>query len=106
MACNVAASGLAKSAARVQALLDMDLRCAAGSPAISTMCARYTIADIMEAGDKVDRKNLLDNALMVHSSSNLGHPGPPGIAGGYAAGDRARGSVASWGCWGGSSIMW
>jgi pilus assembly protein CpaE len=31
---------------------------------------RYTIADVMESADKVDRQ-LLDNALTIHQSSNL-----------------------------------
>jgi pilus assembly protein CpaE len=66
VACNVAAS-LAKSAKTV--LLDLDL-VRGGVASYFDIRARYTIADIMESGDKLD-KQLLDNALARHQGSGL-----------------------------------
>jgi len=64
VACNVAAA-LAPQGKTV--LIDLDL-IRGGSPAISTPGPRYTIADIMDAAEKVD-KQLLDNALTLHKRS-------------------------------------
>jgi pilus assembly protein CpaE len=66
IACNVAAS-LAKS--RKTVLLDLDLVC--GTVATSfDIRPRYTISDLMDSAEKLDR-NLLANALAVHSASGL-----------------------------------
>jgi pilus assembly protein CpaE len=66
ISCNVAAA-LAKTAKTV--IVDMDLM--RGTVASSfDIRARYTIADLMESAEKLD-KQLLDNALMVHPRSNL-----------------------------------
>lgn len=66
VACNVAASLAQESKT---ALIDLDLM--RGGVAGSFDCRpRYTIADIMASADKVD-KQLLDNALAIHRSSNL-----------------------------------
>jgi len=66
VACNVAAS-LAKSAKTV--LLDMDL-VRGGVAGYFDVRPRYTIADVMDSADKVD-KQLLDNALTLHPTSGL-----------------------------------
>jgi len=66
VACNTAAS-LASSAKTV--LIDMDL--ARGTVAASfDIRPRYTIADVMDSGEKPDQQ-LLDNALSVHATSGL-----------------------------------
>jgi pilus assembly protein CpaE len=66
VACNVAASLAQESKT---ALIDLDLM--RGGVAGSFDCRpRYTIADIMASADKVD-KQLLDNALAIHRTSNL-----------------------------------
>lgn len=67
VSCNVAAS-LAKAGHKT-CLLDLDL--IRGGAASAFDCRpRYTIADVMDSAEKVD-KQLLDNALFVHQSSNL-----------------------------------
>jgi pilus assembly protein CpaE len=67
VACNVAAS-LAKTGAKT-CLLDLDL--VRGGVASAFDCRpRFTIADVMDSADKVD-KQLLDNALFVHQNSGL-----------------------------------
>ena len=66
VACNVAAA-LAKNARTV--LVDMDLM--RGGVANSfDIRPRYTIADVMDSAENVD-KQLLDNALTVHAGSKL-----------------------------------
>lgn len=66
VACNIAAS-----LARVgkTAIMDLDLMrgCVANS---FDLRPRYTIADVMDSADKVD-KQLLDNALALHGPSGL-----------------------------------
>jgi pilus assembly protein CpaE len=65
VACNVAAS-LAKTGAKT-CLLDLDL--VRGGVASYFDCRpRFTIADVMDSAEKVD-KQLLDNALFVHPTS-------------------------------------
>jgi pilus assembly protein CpaE len=64
MACNVA-TALAKNAKTV--LLDLDLM-RGGVAAAFDIRPRFTIADVMD--DKVD-KQLLDNALTIHTNSGL-----------------------------------
>lgn len=67
VACNTAAA-LAKNGAKT-VLLDMDL--VRGSVAgYFDIRPRFTIADLMESSDKLD-KTLLDNALAIHESSGL-----------------------------------
>jgi pilus assembly protein CpaE len=66
VACNVAAS-LAKHSKTV--LVDMDL-VRGGVSGYFDSRPRYTIADVMESADKVD-KQLLDNALTIHPASGL-----------------------------------
>lgn len=66
VACNVAAS-LARSSKAV--LIDMDL-VRGGVASYFDTRPRYTIADVMETADKVD-KQLLDNALTIHANSKL-----------------------------------
>jgi pilus assembly protein CpaE len=66
VACNVAAS-LAKTAKTC--LVDMDL-VRGGVGGYFDARPRYTIADVMESADKVD-KQLLDNALTLHPASGL-----------------------------------
>jgi pilus assembly protein CpaE len=66
VACNIAAS-LAKHAKTV--LVDLDL-IRGGVAGYFDTRPRYTIADVMETADKVD-KHLLDNALAIHQHSNL-----------------------------------
>jgi pilus assembly protein CpaE len=66
VACNVAASlaGGSKTA-----LLDLDL-IRGGVASYFDARPRYTIADVMDSAEKVD-KQLLDNALVVHERSKL-----------------------------------
>jgi len=66
VACNVAAS-LAKYGKTV--LVDLDLN-RGGVASYFDARPRYTIADVMEAGEKLD-KQLLDNALAIHKNSGL-----------------------------------
>jgi pilus assembly protein CpaE len=66
VACNVAAS-LAKLGKAV--LVDLDL-VRGGVASYFDTRPRYTIADVMASGEKLD-KQLLDNALAVHQSSGL-----------------------------------
>jgi pilus assembly protein CpaE len=66
IACNVAAV-LAKTAKTV--LVDMDL-VRGGVGGSFDIRPRYTIADVMDSADKVD-KQLLDNALTLHPNSGL-----------------------------------
>jgi pilus assembly protein CpaE len=66
VACNVGASLAARSKG---VLIDLDL-IRGGVAGYFDTRPRYTIADIMESGEKVDRQ-LLDNALAVHRGSNL-----------------------------------
>jgi pilus assembly protein CpaE len=66
VACNVAAA-LAKTAKTV--LVDLDLM-RGGVANYFDVRPRYTISDVMETADKVD-KQLLDNALTVHQGSGL-----------------------------------
>jgi pilus assembly protein CpaE len=66
VACNVAAS-LAQRAKTV--LLDLDLL-RGGVAGYFDARPRYTIADVMDSAEKVD-KQLLDNALTMHQASNL-----------------------------------
>jgi pilus assembly protein CpaE len=66
VACNVAAA-LAKTAKTV--LVDLDLM-RGGAANYFDIRPRYTISDVMETAEKVD-KQLLDNALTVHAGSGL-----------------------------------
>jgi pilus assembly protein CpaE len=66
IACNVAAA-MARSAKT--ALLDLDI-VRGGVASYFDTSPRYTIADVMESAEKVD-KQLLDNALVVHQKSGL-----------------------------------
>jgi pilus assembly protein CpaE len=66
VACNVAAS-LARTSKTV--LLDMDL-VRGGVASYFDVRPRYTVADVMDSADKVD-KQLLDNALTLHPTSGL-----------------------------------
>lgn len=66
MACNVAAS-LAKMGKTV--LVDLDLM-RGGVASYFDARARYTIADVMETADRVD-KTVLDNALAMHTKSGV-----------------------------------
>ncbi|CAN5539630.1 CpaE family protein [soil metagenome] len=66
VACNVAAS-LGTTAKTT--LVDLDL-IRGGVASYFDTRPRYTIADVMESGEKVD-KQLLDNALSMHKKSNL-----------------------------------
>jgi pilus assembly protein CpaE len=67
IACNVAAS-LAKTGAKTL-LLDLDL-IRGGVGGYFDVRPRYTIADVMESAEKLD-KQLLDNALTMHQGSGL-----------------------------------
>jgi pilus assembly protein CpaE len=67
VACNVAAA-LAKGGAKA-VLVDMDL-VRGGVASYFDQRPRFTIADVMESGEKLD-KQLLDNALTVHGGSGL-----------------------------------
>ena len=66
VACNVAAA-LAKNHKTV--LLDLDL-IRGGVASYFDVRPRYTLADVMDSADKVD-KQLLDNALTLHPGSGL-----------------------------------
>jgi pilus assembly protein CpaE len=66
VACNLAAS-LAKHGRT--ALIDLDLM-RGGVGGYFDLRPRYTIADVMDSADKVDRQ-LLDNALTVHPASTV-----------------------------------
>ena len=66
VACNVSAA-LAKLGKTV--LIDLDLM-RGGAANYFDIRPRYTIADVMETADKVD-KQLLDNALTIHTKSGL-----------------------------------
>ena len=67
VACNVAAS-LAKGGKKTL-LLDLDL-IRGGVASYFDVRPRYTIADVMESAEKLD-KQLLDNALTMHPGSGL-----------------------------------
>jgi pilus assembly protein CpaE len=67
VACNVAAS-LAKSGSKT-CLLDMDL-VRGGVAGYFDSRPRFTVADVMDSAEKVD-KQLLDNALFVHPTSGV-----------------------------------
>jgi len=67
VACNLAALLAQRSKA---ALLDLDL-IGGGVASYFDVRPRYTLADVMESAEKVD-KQLLDNALVVHAKSRLG----------------------------------
>jgi len=74
VACNVAASLSRHSRT---ALIDLDL--VRGAVASSfDLRPRYTIADVMESGDKLDRQ-LIDNALAIHAASKLAILGRPDV---------------------------
>jgi pilus assembly protein CpaE len=66
VACNVAAALATKGKT---CLIDLDLMRGGVASYFDTR-ARYTIADIMDAAEKVD-KQLLDNALVIHKKSGL-----------------------------------
>jgi pilus assembly protein CpaE len=66
VACNLAALLAQKSKA---ALLDLDL-IGGGVASYFDVRPRYTVSDVMESAEKVD-KQLLDNALVVHQKSRL-----------------------------------
>lgn len=66
VACNVAAS-LARTGRA--ALIDLDL-IRGGVAGYFDVRTRYTIADVMESAEKVDRQ-LLDNALAIHQATGL-----------------------------------
>ena len=72
LACNIATS-LAQKARTV--LLDFDL-IRGGVASYFDVRPRYTLSDVMESADKVD-KQLLDNALVVHQKSQLAILGRP-----------------------------
>jgi pilus assembly protein CpaE len=66
LACNVAALLAQKSKT---ALLDLDL-IGGGVASYFDVRPRYTLSDVMESAEKVD-KQLLDNALVIHQKSQL-----------------------------------
>ena len=66
VACNLAALLAQKSKT---ALLDLDL-IGGGVASYFDVRPRYTLSDVMESAEKVD-KQLLDNALVVHQKSQL-----------------------------------
>jgi pilus assembly protein CpaE len=72
LACNIATS-LAQRDKTV--LLDFDL-IRGGVASYFDVRPRYTLSDVMESADKVD-KQLLDNALVVHQKSQLAILGRP-----------------------------
>ncbi len=94
VACNVAAS-LAKTGKTV--LVDMDLL-RGGVASYFDVRPRYTIADVMEAADKVDKTppgQRPDHAPQQRPVD----PGPPGPARRHPAGERRRrqpAHAASW----------
>ena len=67
VACNVAAA-LAKSGSKT-VLVDLDL-VRGGVASYFDIRPRFTIADVMESSEKLD-KTLLDNALAIHAGSGL-----------------------------------
>jgi pilus assembly protein CpaE len=67
VACNIAAS-LAKGGAKT-VVIDLDLIRGGVASAFDAR-PRFTIADVMDSADKVD-KQLLDNALTMHQGSGL-----------------------------------
>jgi pilus assembly protein CpaE len=66
VACNLAAS---MAQTRKTALIDLDL-VRGGVGGYFDMRPRYTIADVMQSAERVDRQ-LLDNALAVHKKTNV-----------------------------------
>lgn len=66
ISCNVAASLALENKT---CLLDMDLM-RGGGASYFDLRPKYTIADVMDSADKVDRQ-LLDNALTIHAPSKL-----------------------------------
>jgi pilus assembly protein CpaE len=74
VACNVAAS-LASVSKTV--LIDLDL-VRGGVASQFDARPRYTIADVMESGEKIDRQ-MLDNALALHRASKLAILGRPDL---------------------------
>ena len=66
IACNLAAS---LGATKKTALIDLDLM-RGGAAGYFDMRPRYTIADVMQSADRVDRQ-LLDNALAIHKKTNV-----------------------------------
>jgi pilus assembly protein CpaE len=66
IACNIASS---LAGAHRSVLVDMDLMRGGAASYFDTR-PRYTIADVMESAEKVDRQ-LLDNALAVHRGTEL-----------------------------------
>jgi len=66
VACNLAAS-IAQS--RRTALIDMDIH-RGGCAGYFDMRPRYTLADVMQSAERVDRQ-LLDNALSVHKKTSV-----------------------------------
>ena len=74
IACNLAAS-LAK--AKKTALIDLDL-VRGGCASYFDTRPRYTIADVMQSADRVDRQ-LLDNALTIHKKTNVSILGRPDL---------------------------
>lgn len=66
ISCNIAAS-LAQTNKTV--LVDLDLM-RGGAASYFDLRPKYTIADVMDTGDKIDRQ-LLDNALTTHAVSKL-----------------------------------
>jgi pilus assembly protein CpaE len=67
VACNLAALLAQRNKA---SLLDLDL-IGGGVASYFDVRPRYTLSDVMESAEKVD-KQLLDNALVVHAKSQLG----------------------------------
>jgi pilus assembly protein CpaE len=67
VACNLAALLAQRSKT---ALLDLDL-IGGGVASYFDVRPRYTLSDVMDSAEKVD-KQLLDNALVVHAKSQLG----------------------------------
>src|SRR6185312_13574133 len=66
VACNLAALLAAK---QKTALLDLDM-IGGGVASYFDVRPRYTLSDVMDSAEKVD-KQLLDNALVVHAKSQL-----------------------------------
>ncbi|MGC4033826.1 MAG: AAA family ATPase [Tepidisphaeraceae bacterium] len=72
IACNLAAS---LGMSRKTALIDLDL-VRGGCASYFDTRPRYTIADVMQSAEKVDRQ-LLDNALAIHKKTNISILGRP-----------------------------
>ncbi|HMO27306.1 MAG TPA: AAA family ATPase [Tepidisphaeraceae bacterium] len=66
IACNLAAALSSKSKS---VIVDLDL-VRGGVASAFDVRPRYTVADVMQSADKVDRQ-VLDNALAIHRASNL-----------------------------------